>query len=122
MMPDGEQDGAADRRLGGYQVLKEKWLSYRERAILGRPSSPTKCNTSPTPPAASPPCSNVDDSLLILAAAHCRFRKADGCFGRLYGFFHISLVYGHDAVLAIQTNSGKTHDGHQANVQHDPGV
>ena len=26
-------------RLGGYQVLK-KWLSYRERAILGRPLSP----------------------------------------------------------------------------------
>ena len=28
-------------RLGGYQVLK-KWLSYRERAILDRPSSPRK--------------------------------------------------------------------------------
>ena len=26
-------------RLGGYQVLK-KWLSYRERSILGRPLSP----------------------------------------------------------------------------------
>ncbi|MCY4394810.1 MAG: hypothetical protein OXC10_06725 [Rhodospirillaceae bacterium] len=26
-------------RLGGYQVLK-KWLSYRERDILGRPLRP----------------------------------------------------------------------------------
>ena len=26
-------------RLGGYQVLK-KWLSYRERKVLGRPVSP----------------------------------------------------------------------------------
>ena len=26
-------------KLGGYQVLK-KWLSYRERAILGRPLHP----------------------------------------------------------------------------------
>ena len=28
-----------DYRLGGYQVLK-KWLSYRERAIPGRPLLP----------------------------------------------------------------------------------
>ena len=28
-----------DYRLGGYQVLK-KWLSYRERAVLGRPLIP----------------------------------------------------------------------------------
>ncbi len=28
-----------DYKLGGYQVLK-KWLSYRERAILGRPLTP----------------------------------------------------------------------------------
>ena len=26
-------------KLGGYQVLK-KWLSYRERKVLGRPLSP----------------------------------------------------------------------------------
>ena len=26
-------------RLGGYQVLK-KWLSYRERSLLGRPLRP----------------------------------------------------------------------------------
>ena len=26
-------------RLGGYQVLK-KWLSYRERTVLGRPLHP----------------------------------------------------------------------------------
>ena len=26
-------------KLGGYQVLK-KWLSYRERSVLGRPLSP----------------------------------------------------------------------------------
>ncbi len=28
-----------DYKLGGYQVLK-KWLSYRERAVLGRPLTP----------------------------------------------------------------------------------
>ena len=28
-------------KLGGYQVLK-KWLSYRERDILGRPLSPAE--------------------------------------------------------------------------------
>ncbi len=26
-------------KLGGYQILK-KWLSYRERTILGRPLTP----------------------------------------------------------------------------------
>ena len=31
--------GVWDYKLGGYQVLK-KWLSYRERAILGRPLTP----------------------------------------------------------------------------------
>ena len=40
-------------KLGGYQVLK-KWLSYRERTILRRPSSPTKSSTSPKQPAGSP--------------------------------------------------------------------
>jgi hypothetical protein len=38
--------------LGGYQVLK-KWLSYRESALLGRPSPATKPNNSPTTSAAS---------------------------------------------------------------------
>jgi hypothetical protein len=42
--------------LGGYQVLK-KWLSYRESALLGRPSPATKPNNSPTTSAASPPSS-----------------------------------------------------------------
>ena len=28
-----------DYKLGGYQVLK-KWLSYRERPVLGRPLTP----------------------------------------------------------------------------------
>ena len=31
--------GVWDYKLGGYQVLK-KWLSYRERAVLGRPLTP----------------------------------------------------------------------------------
>ena len=35
-------------KLGGYQVLK-KWLSYRERNVLGRPLRLRKCSTSPTP-------------------------------------------------------------------------
>ena len=40
--------------IGGYQVMK-KWLSYRERALLGRDPSPTRRATSPRWPAASPP-------------------------------------------------------------------
>ena len=31
-------------KLGGYQVLK-KWLSYRERAVLGRPFKPKEIQT-----------------------------------------------------------------------------
>ncbi len=42
-----------NHKLGGYQVLK-KWLSYRERNILGRPSNSRKCSTSPIPPEESP--------------------------------------------------------------------
>ena len=30
-----------DYKLGGYQVLK-KWLSYRERPVLGRPLMPAE--------------------------------------------------------------------------------
>ena len=33
-------------KLGGYQVFK-KWLSYRERSILGRPLKPKKSSTLP---------------------------------------------------------------------------
>ena len=43
-------------KLGGYQVLK-KWLSYRDRDILGRPSASRKSSTSPTPRVASRPSS-----------------------------------------------------------------
>ena len=39
--------------LGGYQVIK-KWLSYREHALLGRPSPATKPGESPTWPSAWP--------------------------------------------------------------------
>ena len=44
--------------IGGYQVIK-KWLSYRERPLLGRDLKPTRRATSPRWRAASPPsCSS----------------------------------------------------------------
>jgi len=39
--------------IGGYQVIK-KWLSYREKSVLGRPLAQDEAGKSPTWPGAWP--------------------------------------------------------------------
>ena len=57
-----------DYKLGGYQALK-KWLSYRERAILGRPLTPDEIHHFTT-------TARRIAAILLLAAATSRWNTS----------------------------------------------